>query len=300
MYYDVNLSAQCFKEYFEIKPPVEYRLIFVMDNCISLEKYLKTKPYRDSEQMFSWIGGLVDAMDYMHSSLGMLHLDLKPHNIFVSPDQQRLLIGDFGLSLLPQINELNNLYKQFGNEEIHCCTYGYRPFEWFYVDGHYMTYDMNNYIYLGQQADLFAIGMVFAELLIGVPDFLYFDHLALELSERFFHLHLMIVRMAYLRYVFIDGTRFETESNLVFQSIQRISPKKLEDSQNRTGLQFPFLSDPLLKELKSVMEKAFLPEDPFVTVPTGCGQLMQTIAQDLLTYDAQIPRSLTRIKNVLK
>jgi tetratricopeptide (TPR) repeat protein len=102
-----------------------------------------SRPRRD--QAWAWIGDIARAIDAMHAA-GVIHRDLKPANIMLNEGGRPVLI-DFGLALLDVAPE--------GDDALPSGTYGYMSPEQLLGRS------------LGPPADLFALGVIAAELLTG-------------------------------------------------------------------------------------------------------------------------------------
>eukprot|EP00291_Cryptomonas_curvata_P024345 CAMPEP_0172173332 /NCGR_PEP_ID=MMETSP1050-20130122/12989_1 /TAXON_ID=233186 /ORGANISM="Cryptomonas curvata, Strain CCAP979/52" /LENGTH=139 /DNA_ID=CAMNT_0012845063 /DNA_START=482 /DNA_END=897 /DNA_ORIENTATION=+ len=57
---------------------------------------LNQHPYISEPVVRLWMEQLLQALEYLHSS-GILHCDIKPHNVFMT-SQGDLKLGDFGLA----------------------------------------------------------------------------------------------------------------------------------------------------------------------------------------------------------
>lgn len=91
------------------------------------------------------------AVDYIHS-LGMMHRDIKPHNIMFKDEDKSydLAVIDFGFATLEE--EYSTLFKM-------CGTLGYQAPE--IIEG-------KDY---GKKVDMFAVGVVVYQMITGIPPF---------------------------------------------------------------------------------------------------------------------------------
>lgn len=65
---------------------------------MTLKNYIKNNPNLSAEKKLKLMDQLLSAADHLHQN-NVVHLDIKPDNIIISPDGNKLKLIDFGLSL---------------------------------------------------------------------------------------------------------------------------------------------------------------------------------------------------------
>lgn len=100
---------------------------------------------------------LLNILDYIHNTLNMAHVDIKPENIMINPDTKFVTLIDFGLACIKE----------------KCDVKGYTPG---YGSPHILNiYNDKRKVLLleeAKQSDIFSMGIVFFELLYcGVNPF---------------------------------------------------------------------------------------------------------------------------------
>jgi serine/threonine protein kinase len=133
--------------------------------CGTLKEVLlkRTKlPWREAVECAVQVAA---ALDYAHG-LGVIHRDLKPANLFLSAEGH-VKVGDFGLA-----RDLNNTRITMDGHTVGTCRY--MPPEQIYGDAQ-----------LTGSADLYALGCILFEMLVGLPAF--DGNTLMEIFEQ--HLH---------------------------------------------------------------------------------------------------------------
>jgi len=117
-----------------------------------LYKILQEAGRFDERTTAKYITSLASALDYMHKK-GVIHRDLKPENILVDGDGN-LKIADFGWSV----------HAPRGRRTTLCGTLDYLPPE------------MVNGVAHDKSVDLWSLGILLYEFLVGMPPFEAADH----------------------------------------------------------------------------------------------------------------------------
>jgi serine/threonine protein kinase len=143
------------------------QIYFAMElvDCGTLKEVLlkRTKlPWREAVECAVQVAA---ALDYAHK-LGVIHRDLKPANLFLSADGH-VKVGDFGLA-----RDVNNTRITMDGHTVG--TARYMPPEQIYGDTK-----------LTGQADLYALGCIIFEMVVGLPAF--DGNTLMEIFEQ--HLH---------------------------------------------------------------------------------------------------------------
>ncbi|CAO4383944.1 unnamed protein product [Caenorhabditis nigoni] len=140
-------------------------LYIVMQLCAekTLEDWIrrsKTIESRSLVVMKSWIKQLASGLEYLHEK-GYIHRDLKPGNVFFSldskPGHQILKIGDLGLATKTDGAPKATLRQDSDSSIKHTKNVGTRS---------YMSPEQINHQLYTEKVDIFALGLVAAELII--------------------------------------------------------------------------------------------------------------------------------------
>ncbi|MBW2017464.1 MAG: HDOD domain-containing protein [Deltaproteobacteria bacterium] len=122
-------------------------LVFEYVEGVSLRELLKKEGPMEVHRAVSIMGRILDGMAYAHQH-GVIHRDLSPSNILISAgDTPRIM--DFGISVV-----MKDRKSQSGDL---AGTPGYMPPESFSGGT------------LGPQSDVFSLGLIFYEMLVGQP-----------------------------------------------------------------------------------------------------------------------------------
>ena len=119
----------------------------------SLRAMLEKSAPLPPEQAISLIRKIADGMAYCHKN-GVIHRDLKPENILISQDAQPIIM-DFGLALTKSAHRVtySNLSVTMGTPD-------------------YMSPEQVNGQRGDQRTDIYAVGIMLYEMLIGQPPFI--------------------------------------------------------------------------------------------------------------------------------
>ncbi|CAO2153012.1 unnamed protein product, partial [Urochloa humidicola] len=133
---------------------IRHRLIcFEYINNKSLDEYISAADCGlNWHQRFGIIRGICDGLQYLHKECNIIHLDLKPQNILMDDDMVPK-IGDFGTSRL------------FGQQESRIITESCRG-----TLG-YMAPEYLNKGLISTKSDIFSLGVIIVELLVGSRDY---------------------------------------------------------------------------------------------------------------------------------
>ena len=118
----------------------------------SLQQYVKEQGALPEERAVEYICQLASALDYMHGR-HLCHLDLKPGNIMISADRQRVRLIDFGLS-----KQYDDQGQQTSSTPVGISE-GYAPME---------QYEQNGIQNFSPATDIYSLGATFFYLLLGV------------------------------------------------------------------------------------------------------------------------------------
>ncbi|PHQ34944.1 bifunctional serine/threonine-protein kinase/formylglycine-generating enzyme family protein [Rhodopirellula bahusiensis] len=110
------------------------------------ERFQKSKP--SLEEGLAWVASIADALDHAHAN-GLVHRDVKPSNILID-NQNRAWLTDFGLAMSDDAPRPTRAGLLIG-------TYSYMSPEQARGEGHLVD----------GRADIFALGIVLYELLVG-------------------------------------------------------------------------------------------------------------------------------------
>lgn len=137
------------------KHPMGYELaFFVMEKIAgeTLEERIKREPKPTVDEALNLVASVTEAIGYL-SEHGVLHRDIKPANLMVEPDG-RVVLMDFGLARSNEFTRLTQAGHIIG-------TLAYMSPE--ALRGDERT---------GTASDVFALGAVLHEVLVGQPPFL--------------------------------------------------------------------------------------------------------------------------------
>ena len=131
----------------------------VMPYCgAELFEVISLKEHRFTEaQARHWMGHILNALDFLHNKVGIVHRDIRPENILLHEESDSLVLIDFGLCLLlPQNESRGQLIKPQG-----IC--GTLPFVAPEIAA--------NEAFDGRAVDLFQAGVVLFVMVTGFPPF---------------------------------------------------------------------------------------------------------------------------------
>lgn len=112
------------------------------------------KKYLSEAQVLAWTTQLLDALEYLHSQEPpVLHRDIKPHNIKITPEG-RLKLVDFGLVKVLQQDDARTVTVVQGRG-----TVAYTPLEQYGGDSGYTDV----------RTDIYSMGATLYHLLAGTP-----------------------------------------------------------------------------------------------------------------------------------
>lgn len=124
----------------------------------SLTDYVRPGQGIDSDEVAEILRPIADALLYIHQSVGIVHLDLKPSNILIS-QKNEVLVADFGISrILPKPGPDGICRKIFVSGGTGTLAY--------------MSPEQILGGMLGPETDMFALGAITFELLTGSHPFL--------------------------------------------------------------------------------------------------------------------------------
>lgn len=118
----------------------------------SLEQTVSKHGPLSGETAFSYIRQIASALNYMHTTPHLLHLDVKPANIMVRNEDSCPILIDFGLS---------KAYTDSGEQTSttpHGMSPGYSPME---------QYNLNGVSDFTPQTDVYSLGATFYKLVTG-------------------------------------------------------------------------------------------------------------------------------------
>lgn len=119
----------------------------------TLQHFIRNRKRLSESEAAQVMLQLVHAVDYLHSQL-VIHCDIKPHNILLSPNGQ-VKLADFGLSY-----RLKHSQQKCNRS---CGTPNYVAPEAIARKRHHCQ--------IGLQADIWSLGCVLYSMLVGVPPF---------------------------------------------------------------------------------------------------------------------------------
>lgn len=102
---------------------------------------------------------LIDAVDFMHKK-GVIHRDLKPENILLNSDM-KLMITDFGAAKILELDESGNL-----TDHDEAFAKGS-----FVGTAEYVSPELLKHNKCGFESDIWAIGCILYQFIVGVPPF---------------------------------------------------------------------------------------------------------------------------------
>ncbi|ODQ61293.1 hypothetical protein WICANDRAFT_99809 [Wickerhamomyces anomalus NRRL Y-366-8] len=105
---------------------------------------------------------IIDAVDFMHKK-GIIHRDLKPENILVNSDM-KLMITDFGAAKVLDLDDQGNIIDSNATEESFAKGS-------FVGTAEYVSPELLKYNKCGFECDIWAIGCILYQFLVGVPPF---------------------------------------------------------------------------------------------------------------------------------
>lgn len=118
----------------------------------SLEEIVSKQGPMSGTQAFQYMEQIASALNYMHTSRHLLHLDVKPANIMVRDEDSCPILIDFGLS---------KAYSDSGGQTSttpHGMSPGYSPMEQYNLDG------VSEFT---PQTDIYSLGATFYKLIAG-------------------------------------------------------------------------------------------------------------------------------------
>ena len=115
-----------------------------------LHQMIKKQGALPADKLVKWIIPIAEALDYIHKK-GLLHRDVKSPNIFITKEGRPILM-DFGIAHAADGTKLTQTGSVMGTPE-------------------YMSPEQANGLELTAQSDLWSLGIVFYECLIGKVPF---------------------------------------------------------------------------------------------------------------------------------
>ncbi len=147
----MNLKHPNLVELYDVKEGTSGDSWVVMEYICgeTLEEVLARHPQGlPEEEALTWLQGILAGTGYLHSQ-GIVHRDLKPGNVF--REGQSIKIGDYGLSKFISASRRSGHTETIGTV-------------------HYMAPEIGSGRY-GQELDIYAVGVIFHEMLTGRPPF---------------------------------------------------------------------------------------------------------------------------------
>ncbi len=146
---------------------VEYNGAFaiIMEDfdAVSMHSLLKGNKRLETKSFLKVASRIADALSAIHSN-GIIHRDIKPHNILINPQKNIAKITDFGIA-----SALTHENDEIYNPEVIYGSLAYMSPE--------QTGRMNREV--DYRTDLYSLGVAFYEMLVGAPPFISDDPMAL-------------------------------------------------------------------------------------------------------------------------
>lgn len=128
--------------------PGRFLIIFQFIEGLTLRRLLEEEGPADVPKVQIWFRQIASALDHAHG-LGIVHRDVKPDNIIITPDRESAYLVDFGIALLAQ--EAKKLTDS-GN--------------WIGTPG-YMSPEQQAGEKVDGRADIYSLGVTLYEVLAG-------------------------------------------------------------------------------------------------------------------------------------
>jgi len=116
----------------------------------TLKDYIKEKGKIKYDEALRIILQISQALDHAHKN-GVVHRDIKPHNILITEDNI-IKVTDFGIARASTFNTVTNTGKVMGSV-------------------HYLSPEQARGLYSDHRTDIYSLGVVFYEMLIGRPPY---------------------------------------------------------------------------------------------------------------------------------
>ncbi|WDU84074.1 Stk1 family PASTA domain-containing Ser/Thr kinase [Caloramator sp. Dgby_cultured_2] len=116
----------------------------------TLKDYIKEKGKIKYDEALRIILQISQALDHAHKN-GVVHRDVKPHNILITEDNI-IKVTDFGIARASTFNTVTNTGKVMGSV-------------------HYLSPEQARGVYSDHRTDIYSLGVVFYEMLIGRPPY---------------------------------------------------------------------------------------------------------------------------------
>jgi serine/threonine protein kinase len=129
--------------------PDEFLIVFQFVEGKTLRGILEDEGAAELSQVQSWFRQIASALDHAHSE-GMVHRDIKPDNIIITPDRESAYLVDWGIAL--------------SQEEASRLTSG----GWIGTPG-YMSPEQQSGDNIDSRSDLYSLGVTLYEALAGFP-----------------------------------------------------------------------------------------------------------------------------------
>lgn len=125
---------------------LSYIVMEYIPNAITAEEYCSVDNRLSVRDIVTVVSECAAALDFAHKH-GVIHRDIKPHNILLTADND-VKIGDFGIVLLPGQTQMSHVGSPL-----------------------YMSPEQINGHELTQQSDLFSLGVVLYQMITGKHPF---------------------------------------------------------------------------------------------------------------------------------